>query len=85
MVMIIYDIAILRPRRRAERLLREAGFVFLFGNVRWTRLPVDKCALVRRLRSTLRGEAFRIVVLDVPGRSIETARWLHRSVAKVSK
>jgi hypothetical protein len=50
MVLIIYDVATLQPRRRVERLLRGASFVFLFGNVRWTRQPGDRGALLRRLR-----------------------------------
>jgi hypothetical protein len=85
MVLIIYDVATLQPRRRVERLLRGASFVFLFGNVRWTRQPGDRGALLRRLRSTLRGEAFRIVILDVPDRSIDAACWLHGSPPKEVK
>lgn len=85
MVLIIYDVARLQPRRRVERLLREAFFVFLFRNVRWTPHPVDRGSLLRRLRSTLRDEAFRIVILDMPDRSIHAARWLHGSVPKEAK
>lgn len=82
MMLAIYDVATHRAREKVERVLRQMTFVFLFGNARWTSRPVDVAALTRRLRSTLRGQAFRILILELPVRSVEHARWLHGSVRR---
>ncbi len=79
MVLAVYDVATLAARKRAERVLRQANFVFLFGNMRWASRTVDLALLKRRLRSALRGDAYRILLLEIPVGSIEHAAWLHGS------
>jgi CRISPR/Cas system-associated endoribonuclease Cas2 len=82
MVLAIYDVATHGARKKAERVLRRMNFVFLFGNARWVNRPVDIGTLTRRLRSALRGEAFRILIVQLPSRSVELARWLHGSTPR---
>lgn len=82
MVLAIYDVATDGARKKAERILRRMNFVFLFGNARWTGRPVNIGALTRRLRSTLRGENFRILIMQIPARSLEHGRWLHGSTPR---
>lgn len=82
MVLVIYDIAAQKPRRAIERLLREASFVFLFRNARWAMAPVEISLLTRALSHALRGEAFRILVVELPPRSVSRARWLHGSAPR---
>ena len=82
MMLTIYDVATHGARKKVERVLRQMNFVFLFGNARWTSRPVDVAALTRRLRSTLRGQAFRILIIQVPARSAAHARWLHGSITR---
>lgn len=82
MVLVIYDVATHKVRARAERVLRQMNFVFLFGNARWSSRPVDIAALTRRLKSILRGQPFRILIVEVPVRSVESARWLHGSIRR---
>jgi hypothetical protein len=84
MVLAIYDVARQGSRKRVERILREAGFVFVFRNARWTGRVVGKGAVARRLAAALRGEAHRILLLDVPSGNAARARWLHGSQRKDS-
>lgn len=77
MLLVTYDIATEKPRRVVERALRELGLMFLFRNARWTSRPVDVRTLTTRLRGALRGQTFRVLVIDLPRRSMLTARWLH--------
>jgi CRISPR/Cas system-associated endoribonuclease Cas2 len=82
MVLVVYDIAAQKPRRAIERLLREASFVFLFRNARRAEPPVEIGRLTRALSHALRGEAFRILVVDLPPRATVKARWLHGSATR---
>lgn len=83
MVLIIYDVATRKPREKLERLLREANFVFLFRNARWTSGSfLEIGPLARRISYALRGEAFRVLLMELPPRSAERARWLHGSAPR---
>ncbi len=82
MVLVIYDVATLKPREQLERLLREANFVFLFRNARWAMGSVEIGALARRLSHAVRGEAHRVLLMELPRRSIARTRWLHGSASR---
>jgi len=82
MMLAIYDVATHGARKKVERVLRQMNFVFLFGNARWASRPADIGALTRRLRSTLRGENFRILIIQMPAQSAAHARWLHGSITR---
>ena len=82
MVLAIYDVATVEARKKAERVLRQMNFVFLFGNARWASRAVNIATLSKRLRSALRGETFRILIVHVSERSVQHARWLHGSVPR---
>lgn len=85
MVLVIYDIAKQPSRQRVERVLREASFIFLFRNARWTNRPQDIGALRRRLMAQLHRQAFRVLIIEMPQRSRDGARWLHGSVSKATR
>ena len=73
----LYDVPKRVTRQRLEALLRADGFVWLFPHARWSSRPLSAHdRLVRRVRSRLVGEAYRLVFLEISARNRTEARWL---------
>lgn len=73
----LYDVPRRANRLRLEALLRAHGFVWLFPNARWSSRPLaTHGSLVRRVRSRLAGDTYRLVFLEIPARNRTEARWL---------
>lgn len=79
----LYDVPRRAARQRLESLLRAHGFVWLFTYARWssgTLAGHDR--LVRRVRSRLVGETYRVVFIEIAARNRTEARWLTAAPAE---
>jgi len=75
--LILFDAPSERTRREIDAVLRMHGYVWLFGNARWSRhRSRSKPNLLRCLRSRLNGQSYRILVVDISPRATVDARWL---------
>lgn len=75
--LVIYDIPRRASRQKLETLLRCHGFVWLFPHARWSSAPLAHHGLlIRRIRSRLREEPYRLVFIEMPVTHRKRARWL---------
>lgn len=78
----LYDVPHRAVRQRLEALLRAHGFVWLFPHARWSSRPLATHGhLVRRVRSRLAGDTYRLVLIEVSAKNRKEARWLTRAQA----
>ncbi len=75
--LILYDAGKRAVRERIESVLRAHGCMWLFPAARWSTAPLTAHGhLVRQLRARLRGETYRVVMIDMPEASRREARWV---------
>lgn len=75
--LVIFDVPHRVARQRLDALLRAHGFIWLFPYARWSSRPLAAHdGLLRRVRSRLRGEAFRMVFIETDADNRTSARWL---------
>jgi len=80
--LVLYDAPQRAVRQRLEALLRANGFVWLFPYARWSSRPLATHGqLVRRVRSRLAGDTYRLVFIEVSAQHRREARWLTRAQA----
>lgn len=73
----LFDAPHERTRRRIDAVLHAHGYVWLFVNARWSRSARrSHKSLLRLLRARLAGESYRVLFIDIRGRTAVDAHWV---------
>lgn len=75
--LVLYDVPRRASRQRLEALLRARGFVWRFPYARWSSARLSQHdGLIQGVRSRLKGEAYRVVFIEMMANSRRRAVWM---------